>query len=175
MKNLSSGSVAIAVIVLLVSGCTWLDKGLEDDPPLTQQEVKLEKEKRELEKKIADLEKSKLEERIESLEKEKAAPKASSGSVSQPKQAATAVPQSQPQQQNQVNNRQRRAYSPADGWLALRAQANSGSRLIVKIPHGTVLNVGSCTKRVRSGKLRGRWCRVTYKNMSGWAFDYYLR
>ena len=175
MKNLNSGLVVIAVMVLLITGCTWLDRGLEDNPQLSQKEEQLEKEKRELEKKISDLEKSKLEEKIESLEKEKDAPKASSEGVSRPKPAATAVPQIEPEQPKPVAKRQRRAYSPGDGWLALRAQANSCSRLIVKIPHGTVLNVGSCTKRVRSGKLRGRWCRVTYKNMSGWAFDYHLR
>ena len=163
MKNSISLLILSVILFLLVLGCNWLDRGLEDDVPLQNNDQvteKLEKEKQELDEKNR-----KLEEKIATLEKEKQTGK------TQPK----AAPQQNQDNHNQGNQRQRHANSPGDGWLALRSQPSSSSRLLAKIPHGTKLTQQSCNRRVKSGKLYGRWCRIQYKNMSGWAFDYYLR
>ena len=77
-----------------------------------------------------------------------------------------------------ANDDDRIAYanSPNDGFLALRDQPDSeaGER-IAKIPHGEPITVHSCPKPSNVGKIPGRWCRVTYNGLSGWAFDGFMR
>lgn len=68
------------------------------------------------------------------------------------------------------------ANSPGDGFLALRDEPDSelGER-IAKIPHGAALIVHSCPKSSNVGKIAGRWCRVTYEGLTGWAFDGFMK
>lgn len=68
-----------------------------------------------------------------------------------------------------------RANSPSDGFLALRSLPNSetGTRL-AKIPHGDSFTVLSCLNPANPGKSKGRWCRVNYEGVEGWAFDAYM-
>ncbi len=68
-----------------------------------------------------------------------------------------------------------RANSPADGFLALRSlpDTETGTRL-AKIPHGALFTVLSCPNPENPGKIKGRWCRVNYKGVEGWAFDAYM-
>ena len=68
-----------------------------------------------------------------------------------------------------------RANSPRDGFLALRSEPNSETGVrIAKIPHGANLTVLGCPIPSNVGKMRGRWCRVTYNGQSGWAFDAFM-
>ncbi|MCW5961876.1 MAG: SH3 domain-containing protein [Pyrinomonadaceae bacterium] len=69
-----------------------------------------------------------------------------------------------------------RANSPADGFLALRSEPNTetGVRL-AKIPHGTSFTVVGCPRPTNPGKMRGKWCRVIYDGIDGWAFDAYMK
>jgi len=158
MKNLSS---VLIVMCLLILGCGYELVKKEDSPPLRAEdsrdkpgqtedsnETRLEKEKRELKKKIDSLEKQ--------VDTEK---------VRVPKRAPV---------KTELEMGEMRVKSPGDGWLALRSRANSGSRLIMKIPHGAIIQVDYCGPLVRSGRLRGRWCQVEYRNRTGWAFDYYM-
>ena len=68
-----------------------------------------------------------------------------------------------------------RANSPSDGFLALRSLPSTatGERL-AKIPHGTRFTVIDCPKPTNPGKIKGRWCRVIYDGIEGWAFDAYM-
>lgn len=111
----------------------------------------------------SDAEKKELEERIAELEK-KIEQKPAPPPPPKPKVKKKSLPSGY-----------RTVHSPGDGWLALRSNPNSGSRLIVKIPHGSEVYVSRCGPRVVSGRLKGRWCKVEYGNLSGWSFDYYLR
>lgn len=69
-----------------------------------------------------------------------------------------------------------RANSPGDGFLALRSQPNTetGDRL-AKIPHGAAITVIGCPRPTNPGKMRGKWCRVIYDGIEGWAFDAYMK
>jgi hypothetical protein len=69
------------------------------------------------------------------------------------------------------------AYSPGDGFLALRSQPSSeaGTR-ITKIPHGAQIAIGSCQEYILTARgNRGRWCTATYAGYSGWVFDAFVR
>jgi hypothetical protein len=68
-----------------------------------------------------------------------------------------------------------RVDSPNDGFLALRTEptTRTGAR-IMKIPQGEKVSVTRCGGYITSGDRRGRWCWVTYKGTSGWAFDAFL-
>ncbi len=106
-------------------------------------------ESAELKEKLADLEK-KLEDQI-----------------------ATPSPVTFPTQKSDV--RIARANSPGDGFLALRSEPSTvaGERL-AKIPHGEFITVFECPKPTNPGKIKGRWCRVDYNGLRGWAFDAYM-
>lgn len=70
-----------------------------------------------------------------------------------------------------------RVNSPGDGFLALRSIPDSkNGLLLVKIPHGTNLEIIGCQKTPTQlpGKRRGRWCRTNYNGQSGWVFDAFL-
>jgi len=123
----------------------------DSDELVSSEGTSRDDEKQKLEDRIAE-----LEEKVESQAKKPAATK-------------------KPPKKKPVPVGNMRVSSPGDGWLALRSAPSSSSRLLVKIPHGSVVPVSSCTGMVRSGKLRGRWCRVKYRNVSGWSFDYYLK
>lgn len=63
--------------------------------------------------------------------------------------------------------------SPDDGFLALRSKPNTetGAR-VTKIPHGAQIEIGVCGGYIITGRNnRGRWCRASYKGLSGWVFD----
>ena len=69
------------------------------------------------------------------------------------------------------------ANSPGDGFLALRSEPNSetGER-ITRIPHGERIEIGACGRYITTGRNnRGRWCRASYKGLSGWVFDAFVR
>ena len=69
------------------------------------------------------------------------------------------------------------ANSPADGFLALRSEPNSetGAR-ITKIPHGGRIEIGACGGYITTSRNnRGRWCRASYKGLSGWVFDAFVK
>ncbi len=68
-----------------------------------------------------------------------------------------------------------RVNSPGDGFLALRTEPSSetGER-ITKIPHGATVTVVGCPRPSNVGKMRGRWCQITYNGQSGWAFDAFM-
>lgn len=74
-----------------------------------------------------------------------------------------------------IKERTARANSPSDGFLALRSLPSTevGERL-AKIPHGARLTVIDCPKPTNPGKIKGRWCRVNYDGIEGWAFDSYM-
>ncbi len=66
--------------------------------------------------------------------------------------------------------------APVDGWLALRGEASTqfGGR-IIKIPHGSRVEVTACQDESSLvGRVPGRWCRVRYQSLEGWAFDAYM-
>ncbi len=70
-----------------------------------------------------------------------------------------------------------RVNSPSDGFLALRSEpdAETGARL-AQIPHGSVVALENCEKeKVKIGNRTGRWCMVTYRGQTGWAFDAFLQ
>lgn len=155
---------------LVILGCTFpietSQKRNEEPAPKTEKDNTDEKEK--LKEKIAELEKEKLEEKIDSLEKTVEDQKKQLNR----KQSTKSTPR--PKTKRSVKGYVR-VNSPSDGWLALRTAPNSRTgRLIIKIPHGTLLDVYSCTSVRRSGKLRGRWCKTVYADYEGWVFDYYL-
>lgn len=66
--------------------------------------------------------------------------------------------------------------SPDDDFLAMRSLPDSttGTR-ITKIPHGARVSIQNCLnyKILSSGK-RGRWCKATYSEYSGWIFDAFV-
>ena len=167
MKNVL---LALSIIVALGLGCGYelTKKEPASGTPTEESSTSSEDEKRDLEKKIAELEKEKLEEKIDELEKEVEDQKRKP-TPAQPKKKKTPTPR------KKLEPGYMRVNSPGDGWLALRSGPNSGSRLLVRIPHGSVVQVDYCGSVVRSGKLRGRWCEVVYKGRKGWSFDYYLR
>jgi len=68
-----------------------------------------------------------------------------------------------------------RVDSPNDGFLALRTEptTRTGAR-IMKIAHGEPVSVSRCGGYITSGERKGRWCWVSYKGTSGWAFDAFL-
>lgn len=169
MKNVL---IILPILALIGLGCGYeLTKKESPAPEPTRLAAEntdasaADEEKRELERKIADLEKRKLEEKLETLEKE----------VADEKKKARPAPTKKKPKPTELEMGYMRVHSPGDGWLALRGSANSGSRLIAKIPHGSVVQVDHCGPVVTSGKLRGRWCEVKYRGMGGWSFDYYLR
>lgn len=77
--------------------------------------------------------------------------------------------------ENTTTTRTARANSPGDGFLALRSlpSTEAGERL-AKIPHGTRFTVIDCPNPSNPGKIKGRWCRVNYNGIEGWAFDAYM-
>ncbi|REJ76385.1 MAG: hypothetical protein DWQ47_12320 [Acidobacteria bacterium] len=70
----------------------------------------------------------------------------------------------------------RRVNSPGDGFLALRDQPSAKvGRRLAKIPHGEVVDLGACQDRTETiGGRTGRWCRVRWNGLWGWAFDVWL-
>lgn len=62
--------------------------------------------------------------------------------------------------------------APGDGFLALRSEpsTSTGVRLL-KIPHGTALNLGSCAPNPGGDN----WCMTTYRGQTGWILDRYLK
>ena len=69
------------------------------------------------------------------------------------------------------------AYSPGDGFLALRSAPNSetGTRM-TKIPHGARIEIGRCNAYTTTGRgAYGRWCRARYDGLTGWVFDAFVR
>ena len=166
MKNML---LALAIVGAIGLGCGYelTKREPAQEQPTKETTSSTEEEKRELEKKIADLEKEKLEEKIERLEEEVEEQK-KKPAPAPPKKKKTPRP-------TELEMGYMRVNSPGDGWLALRSGPSSQSRLLVKIPHRSVVRVDYCGSVVRSGKLRGRWCEVVYKGRKGWSFDYYLR
>ena len=166
MKN---SLLALLILALCCLGCGYelTKKDPAPDSPANESPLSPDDEKRELEEKISELEKKKLEEKIEELEKEVEEQK-KKPAPAPPKKKKTPKP-------TELEMGYMRVHSPGDGWLALRSGPNSKSRLLVRIPHRSVVRVDYCGSVVRSGKLRGRWCEVVYKGRKGWSFDYYLR
>ncbi len=162
-----SFTIVIILLLSLILGCVFpFDSGQKErqnDSPRTEKPDSEENER--LREKIAQLEKEKLEEKIEDLEKKVEDQK------KQPttKTVVKTVPVKKPPKGFV------RVNSPRDGFLALRSQPSvqSGYR-IIKIPHGAVLSVYSCTGVTSVGGRRGRWCRTVYANNSGWVFDGFL-
>ncbi len=69
------------------------------------------------------------------------------------------------------------AYSPGDGFLALRSTPNAetGTRM-TKIPHGARIEIGRCNAYTTEGRgSYGRWCRARYDGLTGWVFDAFVR
>lgn len=74
------------------------------------------------------------------------------------------------------NGRTAYANSPGDGFLALRSEPSSESgERVAKIPHGAALTVIDCPRASNIGKMPGRWCRVVYNGLEGWAFDGFMK
>lgn len=67
--------------------------------------------------------------------------------------------------------------SPRDGYLALKSEpcvAPCGTMLL-KIPHGTRLSLGTCKDALEvADKRRGRWCSTSYGGYTGWVFDAFV-
>ncbi len=170
-ETVKKSFIIVSIIFsLVILGCTLpidtSQKRNEEPPAKTESDDSEEKEK--LKEKIAELEKEKLEEKIDNLEKTVEEQKKQLSRKNVPKPAPKTKTKRAPKGYVRVN-------SPGDGWLALRTAPNSKTgRLIMKIPHGTLLNVYGCTGVRPSGKLRGRWCKTVYANYEGWVFDYYL-
>ena len=169
MKN----SISVLIVLLfLVIGCGYELRKTDSTPTDPEKPAdnrsgdmtdKPADENEKLKNKVAELEKRKLEEKIESLKKQ----------IDSEKKKAEPPKKSAPKRELAMG--EMRVHSPGDGWLALRSRANSGSRLLRKIPHGTVIMLDYCGELVRSGRIRGRWCQTTYRRSTGWVFDYYLR
>ena len=62
--------------------------------------------------------------------------------------------------------------SPNDGFLALRSIPNHKTgKLVAKIPHGTEIQLSTCSSLNTIGGKKGRWCKTTYKEKNGWVFS----
>jgi hypothetical protein len=66
--------------------------------------------------------------------------------------------------------------SSSDGFLSLRTEPSvkTGTQ-IIKIPTGATVQLENCEKNTITIDGRsGRWCMVSYKGETGWAFDAWL-
>jgi hypothetical protein len=64
----------------------------------------------------------------------------------------------------------------SSGYLTMRdaPDAKTG-KLIARIPNGAEVMVGGCQdEKIKIGGREGHWCKVTYKDQEGWAFDAFL-
>jgi hypothetical protein len=77
----------------------------------------------------------------------------------------------------QVDDRIVTVNSPRDGYLALKTEpciAPCGTMLL-KIPHGTKLTLGTCKNNFEvADRRRGRWCYTSYGGNTGWIFDAFV-
>ncbi len=64
----------------------------------------------------------------------------------------------------------------SDGFLSLRTEPSvKNGAQIIKIPTGAIVQLENCEKNVVTVDGRsGRWCMVSYKGETGWAFDAWL-
>lgn len=160
------------ILSLIILGCTIpmeTSREIKQDTRSTPEQSDSEssdEEKEKLKEKIAELEKEKLEEKIEELEKKV---------EDQKKQTSTKTTTRTKSKTQRPPKGYVRVNSPGDGWLALRTEPSTKTgRRILKIPHGTLLTLYTCTGVRTSGRLRARWCRTSYRGYEGWVFDYYL-
>jgi hypothetical protein len=91
---------------------------------------------------------------------------------------SVSVPQpSAPPSEKQVNYPVVTVNSPRDGYLALKSEpcvAPCGTMLL-KIPHGTRLSLGTCKDNLEvADRRRGRWCYTSYGGYTGWIFDAFV-
>jgi hypothetical protein len=67
--------------------------------------------------------------------------------------------------------------SPRDHYLALKSEPCSApcGTMLLKIPHGTRLSLGSCKDNFEvADRRRGRWCYTSYGGYTGWIFDAFV-
>lgn len=67
--------------------------------------------------------------------------------------------------------------SPRDHYLALKSEpcAAPCGTMVLKIPHGTRLSLGTCKDHVEVvDRRQGRWCSTSYDGYSGWVFDAFV-
>jgi hypothetical protein len=161
-------SFILIIFLLTVLGCVLpFETGQKEKnpPPPATTDKDSSEENEKLKEKIAELEKAKLEEKIEKLEEK----------IEDQKKQGTTKPVVKTKPVAKPPSGFVRVNSPRDGFLALRSQPSSerGVRL-VKIPHGTLISVYSCTGLTTVGGTRGRWCRTVYEDNPGWVFDAFL-
>ena len=66
------------------------------------------------------------------------------------------------------------AYSPSDGFLALRSAPTSSSTMVYRIPHQAPVALGACRSPIPFGDRTGSWCRARYDGRTGWIFDAFI-
>lgn len=69
-----------------------------------------------------------------------------------------------------------RVNSPGDGFLSLRTEPSvkTGTKLI-EMPTGAIVQLEDCQRESTVvDTKRGRWCLVSYRGQTGWAFDAWL-
>lgn len=68
-----------------------------------------------------------------------------------------------------------RVNSPHDLFLALRSEPNAQTGYqMLKIPHGSLVTIGTCNAPTQIGTKTGRWCHASYGGSAGWVFDAFL-
>lgn len=86
-------------------------------------------------------------------------------------------PSPPPSSEQQTNYPVVTVNSPRDGYLALKSEPCTApcGALLIKIPHGTRLALGTCKDYYEvADRRRGRWCYASYGGHTGWIFDAFV-